>query len=237
MFEDSTFESTGRIRTRSRGWMIAATLFNGSILLALILVPLIYPDALPNHTLPVLISVPTPPAAQQPPPEQQTAPARGASEMPEGRIQAPLHFPRAPFIPSSPEPSGPIDISNLGPAPGIPGGIGTPGSGHPMVTIAHPVPKAPVRLSGTVVEGLLINKTLPVYPRIAVEVRSEGTVVLQATISKAGTIENLRLIGGPPLLQQSAIDAVKTWRYKPYLLGGEPVEVETTVNVIFTLGR
>jgi protein TonB len=88
-----------------------------------------------------------------------------------------------------------------------------------------------------VVEGLLISKNIPVYPRIAVAMHAEGTVVLQATISKAGTIENLRVVSGPPVLQQSAIDAVKTWRYRPYLLGGEPVEVETTVNVIFTLGR
>jgi protein TonB len=86
-------------------------------------------------------------------------------------------------------------------------------------------------------EGLLIDKKLPVYPRLAIAVRAEGTVVLQATISKAGTIENLHVVSGPPMLQQAAIDAVQSWRYKPYLLGGEPVEVETTVNVIFTLGR
>ena len=60
--------------------------------------------------------------------------------------------------------------------------------------------------------------------------------MLQATISKAGTIENLRVLSGPPMLQQAAMEAVKTWRYRPYLLNGEPVEVETQVNVIFTLG-
>jgi protein TonB len=59
---------------------------------------------------------------------------------------------------------------------------------------------------------------------------------LQATISKTGAIENLHVVSGPPMLQQAALDAVKTWRYKPYLLSGEPVEVETEVNVIFTLG-
>ena len=67
--------------------------------------------------------------------------------------------------------------------------------------------------------------------------RIEGTVVLTATISKAGTIENLRVASGPAMLQQAALDAVKEWRYRPYLLNGEPVEVETTVNVVFTLGR
>jgi len=61
-------------------------------------------------------------------------------------------------------------------------------------------------------------------------------VVLQATISKSGTIENLRVIGGPAMLQQAAMDAVRQWRYKPYLLNNDPVEVETTVNVIFSLG-
>lgn len=154
-----------------------------------------------------------------------------------GRIQAPILFPREPIIPGTPEPAGPIDPSALGSGPGIPGGIGTSSAGHPMVSIAQPVPKAPVRVSGAVVAGLLINKTPPVYPRLAIAVRAEGTVVLQATISKVGTIENLRVVSGPPILQQAAIDAVQSWRYKPYLLGGEPVEVETTVNVIFTLGR
>jgi protein TonB len=62
-------------------------------------------------------------------------------------------------------------------------------------------------------------------------------VNLQATISKLGTIENLRVVSGPPMLQQAALDAVKSWRYKPYLLDGEPTEVETTVSVIFSLGR
>jgi protein TonB len=94
-----------------------------------------------------------------------------------------------------------------------------------------------VPVSTGTAEGLLIHKTLPVYPPIAIAARAEGTVILAATISKAGTIENLRIVGGPPLLQRAALDAVSTWRYRPYLLDGQPVEVETTVNVVFTLGR
>ena len=76
----------------------------------------------------------------------------------------------------------------------------------------------------------------PTYPAIAKAARISGTVVLQATISKTGAIENLRVISGPPMLQAGALSAVKTWRYRPYLLNGEPVEVETTVNVVFNLG-
>jgi protein TonB len=84
--------------------------------------------------------------------------------------------------------------------------------------------------------GFLLNKTTPTYPPIAKAARVQGTVVLQATISKQGTIEDLRVISGPAMLQQAALDAVRQWRYRPYLLNNEPVEVETTVNVIFTLG-
>ena len=62
-------------------------------------------------------------------------------------------------------------------------------------------------------------------------------MVLAATISKQGTIENLRVVSGPAMLQQAALDAVKTWRYRPYLLNGDPVAVETTVNVVFNLQR
>jgi len=99
----------------------------------------------------------------------------------------------------------------------------------------RPAATGPVRLSGSVVEGLLIQKTVPEYPLIAKATHTQGTVVLQATISRQGTIENLRVTSGPLMLQQAAVDAVRTWRYRPYLLNGDPVEVETTVNVIFTL--
>ncbi len=76
----------------------------------------------------------------------------------------------------------------------------------------------------------------PQYPAIAKAARIQGTVVLQATISKTGTIEGLQVLSGPPMLQQAAMDAVRSWRYKPYLLNGEPVEVGTTINVVFSLG-
>jgi protein TonB len=76
---------------------------------------------------------------------------------------------------------------------------------------------------------------IPVYPPLPRAVHLQGTVVLQATISRGGTIENLRVMSGPAMLQQAALDAVEQWHYRPYLLNGQPVEVETTVNVIFKL--
>jgi protein TonB len=93
-----------------------------------------------------------------------------------------------------------------------------------------------VTISAGVMQGMVLLKTQPVYPPIAKAARVQGTVVLQATISKTGSIENLHVVSGPAMLQQAALDAVKSWRYKPYLLNNDPVEVDTTVNVIFTLG-
>jgi protein TonB len=107
------------------------------------------------------------------------------------------------------------------------------GSGTPQVKAAPP---KKVNISAGVAIGMLIQKTTPIYPPIAKAARVSGTVILQAMISKSGTIEDLRVISGPAMLQQAALDAVKTWRYRPYLLNNEPVEVETTINVIFSLG-
>jgi protein TonB len=107
------------------------------------------------------------------------------------------------------------------------------GKNGPNVKVAAP---RVMNISAGVAGGLLIQKTAPVYPQIAKEARVSGTVVIQATISKGGQVENLRVVNGPTMLRQPAMDAVRTWRYRPYLLDGEPVEVETTVSVTFTLG-
>ncbi|HUY81403.1 MAG TPA: energy transducer TonB [Acidobacteriaceae bacterium] len=86
------------------------------------------------------------------------------------------------------------------------------------------------------VSGSRIAGRQPIYPAIAKAARIQGTVVLQATISRDGTIENLSVVSGPPLLQQAALDAVKTWRYRPFLLNGQPTQVQTKISVVFSLG-
>lgn len=92
-----------------------------------------------------------------------------------------------------------------------------------------------VRISSGVSTGLLIRKANPNYPDKARAQRIEGPVVLRVIVSKEGKITQLALVSGEPLLASAAIKAVKKWRYKPYLLNGQPVEVETTVQVNFTL--
>jgi periplasmic protein TonB len=238
MFEDSTFESTGRIKNRSRRWMLAALTFNGSILITLVLLPLIYPDALPSHMLPSLLVAPEAPKPERPPEpvRVRVATRHDFSELDHGRITAPPRIPTTIRMLDRREDPFPSNLA-MDEGPGVPGGSGTsPFTGH-GVTVVHPPTPSTVRLPSSFVEGFLLYKNVPQYPIIAKTMGIEGTVVLQAIISKSGTIENLRVVSGPQMLQQAAMDAVKTWRYRPYLLNQQPVEVETTVNVIFKLDR
>lgn len=85
-------------------------------------------------------------------------------------------------------------------------------------------------------EGDLVHKVLPVYPPLARSARIQGQVVLRAVISKQGIIKDLKLLTGHPMLVPAAIEAVRQWRYRPYVLNNEPVEVETQITVNFSLG-
>ncbi len=126
---------------------------------------------------------------------------------------------------------------------GVPGGIpggqmgGVIGGIISSTPVAVPKVATPqrVRVSAGVTSGLLIRRVQPVYPPLARQARIQGQVLLRAQIGKDGSIQNLQLISGHPMLVQSALDAVKQWKYKPYLLNGEPVEVDTEVQVNFTL--
>jgi protein TonB len=218
--------------------MIATFALNGAILVTLILIPLIFPDALPSHMLPALLVAPEVPRPEPPPQPVRVQPARPHfSDYDAGRIVAPRTIPRIITSPLAPEQPFP---SNIATDTGIGGPTGTGtspfGQGQP-VTVVHPPVPASIHMSSRLVESNLIYKSIPQYPIIAKTAHIEGTVELQATISRTGTIENLRVIAGPEMLRQAAIDAVRTWRYRPCLLSGQPVEVETTVNVIFKLER
>jgi protein TonB len=230
MFEDSTFESTGRIHTRSRGWMIATFTFNSSILLALILIPLLYPQALPRIAMTMLMQAPVQPVEQvKPQPRlERTVVAEQVG------IQAPPKIPTGILYVNKPEaPLPPINVAEMA-DPGFGNGVG-PFSGSGTRPVVQQLPKALAHVSSGVMAGMIVQRVLPEYPAIPRAARIEGTVVLEATISISGTIEHLRVVSGPVLLQQAALNAVQQWRYRPYLLDGQPVEVETTVNVEFRL--
>lgn len=98
--------------------------------------------------------------------------------------------------------------------------------------------KAPKQLtvSADEMQHNILTKAVPVYPPAAKKARIQGKVVIDAVIGTDGTVENLRVLSGPQELQQSALDAVRQWTYKPYLLNGDPIEVETTINIVYRLG-
>jgi protein TonB len=112
------------------------------------------------------------------------------------------------------------------------------GAGSGFDVAAPPPPPSVARQPrvSRIMEGNLIYRVQPDYPSLARLARIQGAVVLRAVISKQGTIENLQAISGPPMLMKAAVDAVQRWRYRPYLLNGEPVEVDTEITVNFVLG-
>jgi protein TonB len=126
---------------------------------------------------------------------------------------------------------------------GVPGGIpggqagGVLGSIISSANINAPKLEPPkrIRISQGVTQGMRIRSVDPVYPKIAVAAHITGVVQLHAIIGKDGMVKELEVVNGHPMLIQSAMDAVKQWRYKPYLLNGEAVEVETNISVTFSI--
>ena len=216
MFEDSTFESQGTIHTHSRNWMLATLLLNGSILLTLILIPLLHPSSMPNELRRILITTPAVPH-QSPPQPATHAPSQATSaprliEVPLTLARPQLQISRAPDTSGAPVSDEPITIGTSNSSSGtVPGGdpfSHAPSAAPRVVQQQH----GPVTISKGVAAGMAISTPQPIYPAIARAARMEGAVVLQATISKSGTIEGLHVVSGPPMLRQAALDAVQQWR-------------------------
>lgn len=208
---------------------------------ALLLVPLFFTEALPKSQLLTFLEAPPPPP---PPPPAAQQVARVVKQiqsdlLSSGQLRTPGRIPEKVQMIKEEEAPPPSMAGVVG---GVVGGVPGGSAGGVIggiINQAVAVPKIAtpqrVRVSQGVSTGLLIKKVQPNYPPLARQARIQGTVVLQAEISKEGTIQNLQLISGHPMLAPSAIEAVKQWRYKPYLLNGEPVAVETQVVVNFTL--
>jgi protein TonB len=243
MFEDSLIESGNRFKAKRRMSTTILSFFGQFALIGiLILIPLIYTDALPKTQLMTFLVAPPPPPPPPPPPA--AAPVKVVkmqSEMVNGQLRTPTKIPEK--VQMIKEEEAPPDLGAGGVPGGVPGGIPGGSAGGVIGGIvnmqAANIPKIAtpqrVRVSQGVSQGLLIRRVQPNYPPLAKQARIQGQVVLQAEISKDGTIQNLQLISGHPMLAPAAIEAVKQWRYKPYLLNGEPVAVETTVLVNFSL--
>jgi len=244
MFEDSLIESGGRLKTKRGRTSMVAFMIEFMIIGVMVLIPLIFTEALPKQQLMTFLVAPPPPP---PPPPPAAAPVKIVkviqTDIVNGQLRTPTKIPKKIEMIKEDEAPPPV-MAAAGVVGGVPGGVPGGSMGGVMgsilgstTNVAVPKMATPqrVRVSSGVQSGLLVRKVNPTYPPLARQARIQGVVILQAQISKDGNIENLQLISGHPMLAPAAIEAVKQWKYKPYLLNGEPVEVETQVQVNFTL--
>ncbi len=242
MFEDSLLESGGRLKTKRGRTTTFAIFLEILVIIVMVLMPLIFTEALPKQQLMTFLVAPPPPP---PPPPPAAAPVHVVKQIQtdivNGALRTPTKIPQK--VQMIKEDEAPPAMASAGVVGGVPGGIpggqmgGVIGGIISSTPVAVPKVATPqrVRVSQGVSQGLLIRKVNPTYPPLARQARIQGTVILRAVISKDGSIENLQLVSGHPMLAPAAIEAVRQWRYKPYLLNGEPVEVDTEVQVNFTL--
>jgi protein TonB len=241
MFEQ-TFVPYG---ARGRSPASIAISFAGQavIVLCLLLAPLLQPQVM--HYVLQHTSLEPPPLRPKPVPLSRIpviaiAPRRAFEQ---STIQAPVRVPQR-IITMITDPAPEL----MATSPSVAGVVGLPGGLTGGISdIARPTPPAPpppvktpptrVRVSSGVQQAMLISQAKPVYPPLARSARISGSVTLQAIIGKDGTIQNLQLISGHPLLSQAALAAVAQWRYRPTLLGGDPVEVSTQIVVNFVLSQ
>ncbi|MGB7190856.1 MAG: energy transducer TonB [Acidobacteriaceae bacterium] len=237
MFEKSLVESSGSIRTRSRWYAVVSFLFEAVALAVMILIPYIYPAALPPHALASLLVAPPPPLAP--------ASAPISSERAHASVNAPVQLVNlaAPtIIPNQihqgDSASAPPQMNtNFGDVRGS-NATSLLGATPPLPPVP-PRPKAsgPVRVSSGVAAGRLLAPIQPTYPAIAIAARVQGRVVIEAIISKQGFVKQAQILSGQPMLAQAALEALSRARYQPYKLNGQPVEVATTINIDFILGN
>ena len=247
MLENSLFESRGRIKTRKPVTVVVSTMAHVVTIGVLVLIPLIQTQAITipppdSSLLAPRIEAPQPVEVfvAQPRVQRYTQTDPNILTAPESIPDKILYVdePTKPNVAGSLPTVATNDISNLL--------LGALNGGSEVVTPVAPTPpplppsppiiKAePIRQGGNVQAANLIHQVNPIYPPLARQARVQGVVVMEAVISKEGSIESLRVVTGHPLLNQAALDAVKQWKYRPTLLNGEPVEVITTVTVTFNL--
>jgi protein TonB len=254
MFEDVFVDGVGR--TKSSSMMLLAMCGEAFLVAILVVLPMVYFDVLPNGTFKSFLTVPPPPPPPPPPPAAVVkAPKVIPRQFDAGRLMAPKVVPKQ-IAEIKEDEAPPPSAGGVGVVGGVPGGVagGVTGgvlnsileSAPRAVTVLPPPPppkkEAPkevaptrVRLGGNVQEGRILKRRLPVYPPLAKQARIQGVVVLKATIAKDGTVQNLTVVSGHPLLVQAAVDAAKQWVYQPVLLNGQPVELSTQINLNFAL--
>ena len=243
MFEQTFVDGVGT--TKKPYTILLSFVIQAGIVVFFIVLPLIYFETMGPAQLSTFLTAPPPPP---PPPPQAVKVVKVVRQMQMNQLVAPKSVPKdVKMIVED------ADVMTAGVVGGVPGGVpggsaggllggiigGLPAAPPPPPPPPKPKPAPPaaIRVGGQVQAANILRQTRPTYPPLAKAARVQGTVKFEATIAKDGTIQNLKLISGPPLLVQSAMQAVQQWQYKPTLLNGEPVEVLTTIDVNFTLSQ
>ena len=233
-------EPAGGEAGRKRWAIVTSAMVQTGALLVLILAPLVYTQALPAALLRIkaLVEAPIPLVPTPKPPKEPAQNVKlGKRIFENGILHAPTSFPRSPLMIKEPDlpPELPVDSANAG-SRGldlfnymVSNGIDAP---------PPPAPEPTKRIRQPQIEpAMILAQPQPVYPAWLRAARIQGDVVLHAIIDREGRVAELQVISGHPALAQAALAAVRNWRYRPTLLNGEPVEVETTITVSFVLGE
>lgn len=248
MFADSVLDFGAQSKRKAFA-TTTSFIVNCLAICMMLLVPLMFTEELPKGQLLTMLIAPPPPPP--PPPPAAEAVRKIVKQIQTdmlntGQLRTPTRIPQKVQLIKEEEAPPPMAATG-GVVGGVPGGIpggqlggvigGIVNATSNLSAVPKFVPVQPqrVRISQGVTKGLLIRRVEPGYPTLARAARVQGEVVLSAVISVNGEIENLQLVSGHPMLVPAALTAVKQWRYKPYLLNGQPTEVETTITVIFTL--
>src|SRR5258708_30083580 len=241
LFHDSLVVSGSKSRPRNPWAAFGSVTLLSLLLLALVVIPLFDTDTLTLPKRETLTLLYVPPAAAASNVTSLPVPTSTSRNTPTN-----MRIPSAVHTTQEAPPSPPLDTAG-GLVGGVPGGVvgGIPGGvlsevlrsrGSAPVLATTPAPKR-IRVPARMAEANLVYDVAPKYPPEAGRAQIEGTVVLLAVIGKDGTVEDVRVERGLPVLAQAAIEAVKQWRYRPYLLNGEPVEVASQITINFTLSR
>ena len=210
-----------------------------------ILVPLIYTKTLPLARPSFLMLLPK----LQPPQREKKAKPAVQTARP-GVLQAPFRIPTRivemerssspaaslSLEPGAPVPSGDASVPLINLAPVMPR-FDPPAEPAAAPSVGPALMRAPIQVGGAVQSAKIVKKVVPTYPPVAKQARISGTVRLMGVVARDGTIQNLQVISGHPLLQKAAIEAVRQWIYQPTILDGQAVEVLAPIEVIFTLSR
>jgi len=254
MFEQ-TFVGGGKTKTT---WtMFGAMLAQLALVGVGIIIPMIYFDVLPSTTFSSFLVAPPPPPPPPPPPAA-APPVKVVKVIPRqfdaGKLMAPKVVPKE-IATIKEDEVPPAASGGVGVVGGVPGGVagGAPGGvlggilgsvptaapppPPPPKKDAPPPPPSRIKVGGNVQQAKLVRQPRPTYPPLAKQARIQGVVRLSAVIAKDGTIQELSVISGHPLLAPAALEAVRQWVYQPTTLNGEPVEVSTQIDVNFTLSQ